>query len=255
MRLHCQTRGKGFPLIILHGFLGSSDNWREVSKRLGSRFKVHSLDLRNHGSSPHADVMNYEVMSRDVCEFMDEQRLPSSFVLGHSMGGKVAMQLAVDFSNRVERLLVVDVAPRAYEFSHRPILNALRALDLNICKSFGEVDAALAPAVPNTAVRQLLLKNLKRDNHGRLSWKIHLDAIVRNYETLAMAIAPQRTFDRPACFIRGGRSDYIRDTDIPVIQDIFPQTEIKTIASAGHWVHADAPEEFLEIVAGFLSQG
>ena len=197
--------------------------------------------------------MNYAVMSEDVCDFMDGCGLSSSFVLGHSMGGKVAMQFATEFPNKVEKLIVVDIAPKTYQPSHRPILNALLSLDLKIYKSFGEVDAALAPAIPDASLRQFLLKNLTRDKDRRLTWKIDLEAIARNYDNLAAAIAPRQEFNRPACFIRGGRSNYIPDNDISLIRKTFPQAEIKTIPNAGHWVHADAPEEFLKIATDFLS--
>ena len=253
MRLHFQVSGEGFPLILLHGFLGSLDNWRAVSKRLEGRYKVYTLDLRNHGSSPHSGVMNYAVMAQDLCEFLNEHRLPSAFVLGHSMGGKIAMQFATDFPNRVEKLIVVDITPKEYTPIHRPILNALLALDLKTYKSFGEVDTALAVAVPEVPVRQFLLKNLTRGKDGRLGWRIHLEAIARNYDDLTMAISPQRKFDHPVCFIRGGRSNYIEESDVPIIREAFSQAEIKTIANAGHWVHVDASEEFLKVVTEFLT--
>jgi len=253
MRLHCQTFGEGFPLLILHGFLGSSDNWLSVSKRLGNQFKVYSLDLRNHGASPHSEIMSYAVMSQDILEFMDDHKLSSALLLGHSMGGKVAMQYALDFPNRVEKLVIVDIAPRTYPPTHRAMLNAALSLDLKTYKSFSEVDGALAVAIPQAAVRQLLLKNLKRSNDGHLTWKIHLDAIARHYDKLTTAIVTGQMFNHPTCFIRGGRSTYIQDDDLPLIRTIFPQAKIETIANAGHWVHADATEEFLTIIEEFLA--
>jgi esterase len=253
MRLYCQSFGEGFPLLILHGFLGSSDNWLSVSKRLGNQFKVYSLDLRNHGASPHSEIMSYAVMSQDILEFMDEHKLSSAFLLGHSMGGKVAMQYALDFPNRVEKLVIVDIVPRSYPPTHRAMLNAALSLDLKTYKSFSEVDGALAVAIPQAAVRQLLLKNLKRSNDGHLTWKIYLDAIARHYDKLTTAIVTGQMFNQPTCFIRGGRSTYIQDDDLPLIRTIFPQAKIKTIANAGHWVHADATEEFLTIVEEFLA--
>jgi esterase len=254
MRLHCQILGEGFPLIVLHGFLGSSDNWRSVSKSLAGWCKVYSLDLRNHGSSPHSAIVDYPVMSEDVCEFMDDQKLSSVFLLGHSMGGKVAMQLALDFPKRVQKLVVVDIAPRAYEASQQSLLSAALALDLKAYRSFGEVDDALMVAVPQTRVRQLLLKNLQRDNVGHLTWKIDLEAIAQNYDKLTRAILARQKFDGPTCFVRGGRSNYIREDDIPMIREKFPQAKIKTIANAGHWVHADAAEEFISMVTDFLTE-
>ena len=253
MRLHFQVRGKGFPLIIVHGFLGSLDNWRNASQRLSDHYATYRIDLRNHGLSPHSDAMNYELMAQDLREFVDLHRLPSSFLLGHSMGGKVAMQFAADWPDRVAKLAVVDIAPRAYEPYQRPILNALLALDLTIFKSFAEVENALSGAIPDIGVRQFLLKNLTRDNDGGLRWKIPLQAIARNYDDLVVAIQPRQSFDKPTCFIRGGRSNYITEKDIPVIQAIFTHAKIETIPEAGHWVHMDAPEAFLRCVMKFFS--
>ena len=253
MRLHFQANGEGFPLILLHGFLGSLDNWRLASKRLGTRYKVYSLDLRNHGLSAHSEVMSYAVMAQDLGEFMDDRGLSSAFLLGHSMGGKVAMRFAADFPNRVAKLIVVDITPKSYEPSHRPILNALLSLDLKAYQSFGEVDTALSAAVPEVAVRQFLLKNLKRGKDGQLSWRSHLEAIARNYDELSKAITLQRKYTHPACFIRGGRSNYVQEGDFSIIKEAFPQAEIKTIVNAGHWVHADAAEEFVKAVIDFLT--
>lgn len=252
MHLHFHAQGDGFPLIILHGLLGSLDNWRVASKRLAERYKVYCLDLRNHGLSPHSEVMNYPVMAQDLREFLDLHSLSSAFVLGHSMGGKVAMQFATNFPDRVAKLAVVDIAPRAYEAYHRPLLNALLALDLTRFRSFGEVDAALSEAIPEIATRQFLLKNLKRDKDGRLSWKIHLQGIARNYDALTMAVAPERDFIKPACFIRPGRSNYVTDEDVSAIRKMFAQSEICTIPEAGHWVHVDTPEPFFRCVTKFL---
>jgi pimeloyl-ACP methyl ester carboxylesterase len=252
MRLHFQVQGAGFPLILLHGFLGSLNNWRSESKRLGDHYKVYSLDLRNHGSSPHNELMNYDVMSDDVYEFADQHNLTSSFLLGHSMGGKVAMQFATRLPDRIEKLVVVDMAPRAYEPSHRPLLNAMLALDLNRFKSFGEIDKALGAVVAEPAVRQLLLKNVARQSDGKLRWKINVQAIARNYDQLSQAITPRQKFTKPALFIRGGRSNYIQKSDMPLIREIFPRAEIETITGAGHWVHFDAPDEFSNKIIQFL---
>jgi pimeloyl-ACP methyl ester carboxylesterase len=252
MRLHFHVQGEGFPLIILHGLLGFLDNWRLASKRFAERYKVYSLDLRNHGLSPHSDVLNYPVMAQDLREFLDLHSLSSAFVLGHSMGGKVAMQFATTFPDRVAKLAVVDIAPRAYEPYHRPLLNALLALDLTRFRSFGEVDAALSEAIPEITTRQFILKNLKRDKAGRLSWKMNLQGIARNYDVLAMAIAPERDFVKPACFVRAARSNYVTDGDVAAIREMFPQSEICTIPDAGHWLHVDAPEAFFQCITKFL---
>jgi esterase len=256
MQLHFQVRGDGPPLIILHGFLGSSDNWQTVSRRLSDTFRVFTIDLRNHGRSPHSHQMDYETMSSDLFEFVQQHTVPSSssFFLGHSMGGKIAMQLATDHVESVAKLIVVDIAPRDYEPSHRPLLNTLRRLDLDRYGSFTEIDQALAASITSPVMRQFLLKNLTYDKNRRFAWRIDLEAIARNYDHLRMRITPRQSFIKPALFIRGGRSNYIMDSDISLIYKIFPAAEVKTIVRAGHWVHADAPEEFLQIVLTFLTE-
>ena len=252
MHLNFQVQGEGFPLLIIHGFLGSSDNWRTPRKRLGDSYKVYSLDLRNHGDSPHSDIMNYPIMAEDLLEFVDEHNIFEAHLLGHSMGGKVAMQFATAYPERVKKLIVVDIATKAYSPSHPPLLVALRNIYLQAFQSFGQIDAALASSIRDAGVRQFLLKNLARDPNKRFHWKIDLDAIIKNYDELTKSIVVKHRFDKRTCFIRGGRSNYIQDEDLPFIKKMFPQAEIVTISSAGHWVHADAPEEFLKIVTDFL---
>jgi esterase len=238
MNLHFEAVGEGRPLIILHGLLGSADNWHSMSRRLSAHYKVFAVDLRNHGRSPHSDIFEYDVMAADLREFMEQQALPRTMLLGHSIGGKVAMQFAIDYSERVDRLVIVDIAPKPYEPPQRYILEALRSLDLTRYKSFADVDAALATKISGESLRQFLLKNLARDENGRLRW----------------GLAPERTFDKPTLFIRGGRSNYIEDDDAPLIRQIFPQAEIATLPEAGHWVHVNAPEEFFQTVQNFLSR-
>jgi esterase len=254
MNLHFEAVGEGRPLIILHGLLGSADNWRSMSRRLGAHYKVLAVDLRNHGRSPHSDIFDYDVMVADLREFVEQQALTRIMLLGHSIGGKVAMQFAIDYSEQVDRLVIVDIGPKPYEPSQRYILEALRSLDLTRCKSFADVDAALAAEVSGESLRQFLLKNLARDENGRLRWKVHLEAIDRNYDKLARGLAPGRTFDKPTLFIRGGRSNYIEDDDALLIRQIFPRAEIATLPEAGHWVHVDLPEEFFQTVLNFLKK-
>jgi esterase len=254
MNLAFEVVGEGHPLVILHGLLGSADNWRSMSRRLGAHYKVFAIDLRNHGRSPHSDIFDYDVMTADLREFMEQQALRRIMLLGHSMGGKVAMQFAIDYSEQVDRLVIVDITPKPYELSQRYLLKALRSLDLTRYKSFADVDAALAANVSGDSLRQFLLKNLARDENGRLRWRIHLEAIYRNYDKLARGLAPVRTFDKPTLFIRGGRSNYIEDDDAALIRQMFPQAEISTLAEAGHWVHVDAPEEFFQTVLNFLTR-
>ncbi len=252
MHLNFQATGDGPPLIILHGFLGSLDNWRAVSHRMSSRFKIISVDLRNHGHSPHHPAMSYPAMAEDLCEFFNQQDMASAHLLGHSMGGKVAMQFATTHPQRIEKLIVVDIAPRAYPASHEATLAALRDLDLRAFTSFGEIDGALAPQISPPRIRQFLMKNLARRRDGGFCWRINLDAILKNYHELTKPIVPTHAFPKPACFIRGGRSEYIADEDLPLIKEMFPKSEFVTIPDAGHWVQTDATEHFLKIVMDFL---
>jgi esterase len=252
MRLNFQVQGEGFPLIILHGFLGSLDNWRSVSKRLSVSYKVYSVDLRNHGDSPHSEIMSYPIMADDLRELFDERQIFEANLLGHSMGGKVAMQFSLEHPAHVAKLIVVDIAPKDYPPSQRSLLQALRDLNLQTLRSFGEIDAALAPPIRNPVLRRFLLKNLDR-NAGTFRWKIGLDALIKNYDELTKNIVAGKQFNEPTLFIRGGQSKYIQDEDLTIIKQLFPQAEISTIPNAGHWVHSDAPSEFLQIVNGFLA--
>lgn len=252
MQLNFQTFGTGFPLLILHGLFGSSDNWHTISRRLGREFQVFAVDLRNHGRSPHSVIMDYEVMAGDIAEFLQAHRLPQAHVLGHSLGGKVAMRFALRHPDQVARLIVADMAPRAYPPSHLPIFEALRSLDLASFHNRNEMDAALVSAIPEPSVRQFLLKNVTRTDTGAFGWKLNLPAIEANYPKLLQAIDDDAPFPGPVLFIRGGQSDYIQDTDHASILRLFPQASFKTLPNAGHWIHAEAPEEFFQLVTGFF---
>ena len=254
MKLYSRIEGSGFPLIILHGLLGSSDNWRAISQRLSSSYKVYRVDLRNHGQSPHSDIMTYPIMSDDLCELLEDEGLPEAHVIGHSLGGKVAMQFAITHPDRVTKLIIVDIAPKGYPASQRPILAALEKLELKSFRTFGEIDAALAPAIPEISVRQFLMKNIARVPSGGFQWRIDLASIAKNYDELIKPISAAGPYDKPALFVRGGRSDYIAETDQPSIQAIFTHAEFVTIATAGHWVHAEAPDEFLQNLTAFLNK-
>src|SRR5262249_37488840 len=173
MNLHFEVVGEGHPVVILHGLLGSADNWRSMSRRLGAYYQVFAVDLRNHGRSPHSNLLDYDVMAADVREFMEQQPLRRIILLGHSMGGKVAMQFDSEYSEPVDRMIVVDIAPKAYEPSQRYLLKAMQSLDLSRYKSFADVNSALTPEVSSESLRQFLIKNLDRDENGRLRWKMH----------------------------------------------------------------------------------
>ena len=252
MQLYFERFGQGHPLIILHGLFGSLENWRTLSKTFGQFFQVFALDQRNHGRSPHSNEFNYHVMVEDVHAFLQQQQLPSTYLLGHSMGGKVAMQFAVSHPDMVDRLIVVDIAPKVYPPGHDDVFAALYALDPPSIRSRQEADNVLAQHLPDLAVRQFLLKNLERTDSGTFRWRINLDGIHTNYRHMLETFSARGQFAKPTLFIRGENSGYIRDSDIPSIEQLFLQALIVTIPNSGHWVHAEAPQEFARIVREFL---
>lgn len=252
MKLFAKEYGDGFPLIILHGLLGSSGNWHTLSRNVfGTRYRVFTLDLRNHGQSPHSDEMTYELMAGDVREFMEDQGLSNAHVLGHSMGGKVAMELATAHPETVNKLIVVDIAPKAYPDHHTYILNALSGVDLANTESRQDVEAHLAKSIDSYPVRQFLLKNLGYDKEKGYFWKPNLHSISETYGHIA-GERSRGSFEGDTLFVRGGDSDYIVDSDMPLIRESFPSAQLETIEGAGHWVHAEAPSDFSVCVMDFL---
>lgn len=254
MQLHYQSYGQGRPLIVLHGLFGSSTNWNSLSKALADRYCVLAVDQRNHGSSPHSDDLSYALLADDLHEFMQQQQLQSAYLLGHSMGGKTVMEFSLRYPAAVERLVVVDIAPRPYPPRHDEIFEALCDLDLSAYSSRSALDAALAERIPDLATRQFLLTNATRDESGGFRWKLNLPAIEQNYAEISSGIQTGRSFDGPTLFVRGERSDYVQPADEPQIRTLFPQSTIVTVSGAGHWIHAEAPAEFARIVREFLPE-
>jgi esterase len=255
MQLHYNAYGSESlpPLIVLHGLLGSSDNWNSFGKIFGERFRTFIPDARNHGRSPHSDVFNYQAMADDIVEFIIQHRISSTSLMGHSMGGKAAALTALLHPELVNKLIVVDIAPRSYQAQHDQVFNALTSLDLSVFKYRKDIDGALTLNIPEKSVRQFLMKNLMRDNSGLFHWKLNLDAIEKNYAQINEELPRDRQFYGPVLFIRGKNSDYIQTEDLPFIGQIFPKAELITIKNAGHWVHVDAPKEFSGTVLDFLS--
>ena len=252
MHLHFKQLGHGEPLVLLHGLFGSGDNWFGVVPKLAEKFHVFAPDLRNHGHSPHHPEMDYPLMAADVENFFSAQKIASAHVIGHSMGGKVAMQFALDFPARVKKLVVVDMAPRAYARTHDPIFVALLALDLKSFQTRHQIEEALAPEISSLNLRRFLLKNLSRDDRGNFVWKMNLRGVAENYARLGEGLVAPHHFYGPTRFIRGGKSDYIRAADELEICQRFPGAQIQTIPAANHWVHADSPEDFIRLVLEFL---
>lgn len=254
MELNYKSFGEGYPIIILHGLFGTLDNWQTIAKKLAANHSVYIIDQRNHGRSPHDDRFDYVAMADDLQAFMESQWIYEAHIIGHSMGGKTAMQFALTYPDLVNQLVVVDIAPKAYEGGHQAIFDALLSLDVSTISNRKAADAALLNKIPDFGVRQFLLKNLTNDKKGGYKWKMNLPIIYENYEQILAALNSEETFDNPTLFIRGGQSDYILNEDLPTIKSFFPAAKLATVDDAGHWVHAAAPATLLSLVTDFLSQ-
>lgn len=253
MNLNYKTMGEGYPLVILHGLFGTLDNWQTIGKRLAEHFMVYLLDLRNHGRSPHSPEHTYRAMAEDVREFMAQQWLHEAFVMGHSMGGKVAMELAVEHPDLVKKLLVVDIAPKPYKGGHEVIFDTLLQVDLNVSQDRSEIEAQLSKSIPEPGIRLFLMKNLSRNPEtGAFEWKMNLPALWAHYADILADSIPMGYWEGPALFLRGADSGYIEDRDWPSVQDRFPQAQLVTIPGAGHWVHAEQPDALYQEVFRFL---
>lgn len=253
MELNFKTLGQGDPVIILHGLFGTLDNWQTIAKSLAELFTVVLVDQRNHGRSPHAPEFNYPILAEDLRDFMHQQWIHKAHILGHSMGGKTAMQFALDFPDMVNRLIVVDIAPHAYQGGHQEIFEALFSVKLDQLSDRKEADEQLASKIDEMGVRQFLLKNLTRQKNGGYQWKMNLPVLFERYPDILAAIVSNRTFDGPALFLRGEKSRYIQEEHLPEIESLFPHFKLETIKGAGHWVHADQPDALLAQLTDFLS--
>ncbi len=255
MELHYKQLGDaGEDLIILHGLLGSLDNWITIAKQLAENYRVWLVDQRNHGKSPHSEDHSFRLMADDLKQLMDEQEISSAVLIGHSMGGKTAMQVAIDYPDRVEGLVVVDMAVKAYSSGHEEIFKALFAMDITTIQSRKEADEMLAQYIADFNIRQFLLKNLTRSEHGGFQWKVNLNALWSNYDNMLEETSSPYPVQIPALFIKGGRSDYIQEDDEEQIRAIFPQARFEVVPSSGHWVHAEAPRPFLDHLSMFLNE-
>jgi esterase len=251
MKLFYREVGQGQPIVILHGIFGSSDNWLTQARILSPRYRVITVDLRNHGQSGHSDEFDYQSMVSDIENFLSEMALVDPIIIGHSMGGKVAMNFAVAHPGKLSRLIVVDIAPKPYNLEHYVIIDGLKAIPIDRLSSRQEADAVLSQFVQETDVRQFLLKNLQRKPEGGFTWKINLPVIDKHLSNIGYDLQYKGTFDKPTLFIRGGRSKYVLDEDMNRIKEIFPSAELATL-DTGHWVQAEKPQEFVDVVENWL---
>jgi len=255
VNLHYREYGTGKPVIILHGLFGSGENWMSVGNALQEHFHLYLLDQRNHGDSPHTDTFSYPDLAEDVYQFIGAHSLETVSLIGHSMGGKTAMEFTLDHPDMVERLVVVDIAPREYPPRLEHLIFALRDLDLGTVKTRKDAEEALAETVQERKVRLFLLKNLERTGKNSFSWKINLDALASHYEEVVKSVEKKgRQFDGPVLFIKGERSDYIEERDMDEIRSLFPRAEMKIIPQACHWLHAEAQSRFVELCREFLNR-
>ncbi len=253
--LHSRIEGEGKPLLIIHGFLGMSDNWKSLgSLYAGEGFQVHMIDLRNHGKSFHSDAFNYSVMSNDLLEYCQHYNLSNVSIIGHSMGGKVAMLFATNCPDMVEKLIVADIGPKYYAPHHDDILAGLNAVDFSTKPDRSRVEEILYPFIPDFGTRQFLMKNLYWVEPGQLAFRFNLPVFNAKIETIGEALPERNHFDKPTMFIRGGNSSYILDTDLPEMKKHFPNIELSTLPNVGHWLHAENPKAFFEETARFLKK-
>ena len=251
--LYSRIEGEGKPLLIIHGFLGMSDNWKSLGSLYAAEgFQVHMIDLRNHGKSFHSDEFNYSTMSNDLLEYCQHYNLTKVSIIGHSMGGKVAMFFATTYPDLVEKLIVADIGPKYYAPHHDDILAGLNAVDFSTKPDRAEVEEILYPFIPDFGTRQFLMKNLYWVEPGQLAFRFNFPVFSAKIETIGEALSEENHFDKPTLFIRGGNSKYILDTDLPEIQKHFPNIELATIPNVGHWLHAENPKLFFEETARFL---
>jgi len=250
--LHSQIRGQGTPLLILHGFLGMSDNWKTLGTKFASEFEVHLIDQRNHGRSFHAEDFSYDLLVEDLRKYMDHHQLASVNLLGHSMGGKTAMFFATTYPERVKKLIVADIGPRYYSAHHHDILAGLNAVDFSEIGTRSEIDTVLSSYVSELGVRQFLLKNVYRPTKDSFAFRFNLQSLTEHYDEVGVALPSMQTYSGPSLFLRGENSGYIDDNDRNLIEAHFSNSKVITVKNAGHWLHAENPADFYDEVVRFL---
>lgn len=251
MQLNYKQFGTGEPLIILHGLLGSLDNWQTIAKKLAEHYSVYIIDQRNHGKSPHSETFNYEILADDLLNFYTEHDLKSATLLGHSMGGKTVMLFALLHPEKVTKLIVADAAPVDYEDRHSIIFEALLSADLESAKTRNDVQQHIEKYLKNPANIQFLMKGLDRDSQHHFVWRFNVKTLHKAYNAIMGFPETNRIFKKPSLFLKGEKSDYITAENYRQIAHYFPNNEITEIANAGHWLHADNPADFIEAVIAF----
>ncbi len=254
MELAFREFGQGQPLIILHGLFGQSDNWNTLAKRFAeNNFHVFTVDQRNHGLSPHSDEWTYDSMAKDLKTFIDTHQLKKPILIGHSMGGKTVMFFEMMFPNISLKSIVVDISPRKYSAHHDDVLKALNAVDFDSITSRKEAEEIMSQYISDFGTKQFLLKNIywRTDDDKKMAWRFNLKTITEEYNNIGVAI-PDGMSTTNMLFIKGEKSNYIMDSDIEMIKKYFNHSEIKTVMNSGHWVHAEQPNAFFDMVLEFI---
>ncbi|UWX55561.1 alpha/beta fold hydrolase [Maribacter litopenaei] len=251
--LYSNLIGTGKPLCILHGFLGMSDNWKTLGSRYAENgFEVHLIDQRNHGRSFWSEDFNYDLLAQDLLNYLNDKNIEKTALIGHSMGGKTVMQFACTYPQRVEKLLVADIAPRFYPPHHQDIINALNQLNFELINTRSDADNQLKKHLKNFGVRQFLLKNLYRTKDNTFGLRMNLAILSEKMEEIGENISSSESFSGSTLFLKGSRSEYVSDSDTPQIKRHFPKAQIEVIDNAGHWLHAENPDQFFEKSFRFL---
>ena len=269
MKLFYRVEGSGIPFVIIHGLYGSSDNWLTVAKKLSSGYQVFMIDQRNHGRSPNSGDHSYEALKNDLAEFFEQHQIKKAVVMGHSMGGKTAMCFAADYPELIERLIVVDIAPKDYfllndqnqYYIHNNILRAMLEIDFSKIETRKQIDDFLLEHIDSVQIVQFLLKNahLNKETH-QFEWRLNVPVLYENLDEIIKGVNARWFDDRlpiynyPVLFIKGADSNYIVPEDYPSIYRIYPEAEIVEIPDAGHWLHAEQPQLFMETVWKFLGK-
>jgi len=251
--LHSKIIGSGAQhLVVLHGLFGQLDNWNTHGRQFGEFYTTHLIDLRNHGRSFHANDASIEAMVEDVVNYMNFHQITKIHLLGHSLGGRIAINFAMKHADLLDHLIVADMAPKAYQPHHNAIIKALTSVDFSQVTSRKEVEDTLGLYIQEAGVRQFLLKNVYPTENGKYAFRFNLSALREQYEDLVGHDLSDGIFNGPTLFLKGENSDYVLPEDEFIIKKRFPQAEIKSIANAGHWLHAENPKDFIEAVLTFL---
>jgi esterase len=251
MKLFFKTLGEGQPLLILHGLFGSADNWQTHAKKLSENFKVYLIDQRNHGHSMHSDIMSYDAMAGDLYDLIAEEGLRDVMMIGHSMGGKTILRFGQQYSFLIDRMIVADMGMKQYPPHHDLVFKGLFAVDVSNCTDRKQAEERLSEHVKDFSTRQFLLKNLFWKEPGKLDWRFNLEVLFQQREELMKGL-PDEKIACDTLFLRGGLSNYVLEADFSEIERVVPNSSFETIEAAGHWLHAEAPEEFLMRASRFL---